>query len=187
MISILPETDLGKRDRAILLAGFAGAFRRGELVGLDVGDLEFTAEGVIITIKKSKTDQEGQGRRLAICRGTNGMTCPVSALENWCALLGPSGPLFRPFGPTGAAPRAVRLSDKAVARTVKRACKAAGIDPRQYAGHSLRAGFATSAAKAGASERAIMNQTGHRSLVTVRRYIRDGSLFHQNASGAVGL
>jgi integrase len=187
MISTLPETDLGKRDRAVLLAGFAGAFRRGELVGLDVGDLVFTHEGVIITLKKSKTDQEGRGRRLAICRGANPTTCPVAALETWLTLVGPTGPLFRPFGLTALAPRTVRLSDKAVARIVKRACKSAGIDPRQYAGHSLRAGFATSAAKAGASERAIMNQTGHRSLVTVRRYIRDGSLFHQNASGTVGL
>ena len=181
-----PEVS-GTRDRALLLLGFAGAFRRSELVGLDLADLESTPQGLIVTIRKSKTDQEGQGRQVGIPRGQHPATCPVRAVQAWIGAAGlTDGPLFRPVDRHGTiADR--RLSDKAVALVVKRAAAAAGLDPSVLAGHSLRAGLATSAAAAGASERAIADQTGHRSTAVLRRYIRHGSLFKENAAGQVGL
>ena len=187
MVGTLPDRTLGHRDRALLLLGFAAALRRSELVGLDVSDVAFTRDGLVLTIRRSKTDQEGQGRTIGIPPGANSVTCPVRALKAWLTAAGiEDGPLFRPITRHGhIAP--VRLSDKAVALVVKRTAKAAGLDPSTFAGHSLRAGLATSAAAAGVSERAIMAQTGHRSLAIVRRYIREGNLFLENAAGKVGL
>ncbi len=187
LVAALPDSPLGARDRALLLVGFAGAFRRSELVALDVADVEFTRLGLVVTIRRSKTDQEGQGRQLGIPHGADPATCPVRALRAWldtAAIV--EGPIFRPLTRHGAILPG-RLSDKAVALVVKRAALAAGLDPRRYAGHSLRSGLATSAAAAGASERAIMNQTGHKSLTVARRYIRAGSLFRENAAAALGL
>src|ERR671937_304071 len=177
MLDSLPATRVGLRDRALLLLGFAGAFRRAELVALDVADLEFTRAGLIVTLRKSKTDQEGKSRRLGIPFGSSEQTCPVRSLQAWLEAARISdGPCFRSLDRFQRV-QPQRLSDKAVALIVKRRAKAVGLDPARYAGHSLRAGLATSAAAAGASERVIMSQTGHRSADMVRRYIREGSLF----------
>ncbi len=187
MVAALPAGLLGARDRALLLVGFAGAFRRSELVGLNVDDAQFTADGLVVTLRRSKTDQEGEGRKVGIPYGSNPETCPVRALRAWIDGSGiTAGPLFRSVNRHGQI-QAPRLSDKAVALVVKRYASAAGLNATNYAGHSLRAGLATSAAIAGASERSIMNQTGHRSTTMVRRYIRDGSLFRENAAARVGL
>ncbi len=186
MLAGLPDNLLGCRDRALLLVGFAGAFRRSELVALDWEDIEFGKEGLTITVRRSKTDPEGQGRKIGVPYGRTSAHCPVRALEAWRDAAGADrGAVFRPIDRHHNLGRA-RLSDKAVARIVKRALPA-GYDGTQYAGHSLRAGLATAAAMGGASERSIMNQTGHRSLTTVRRYIREGSLFQENAVSKTGL
>ena len=188
MVAALPRGPLGVRDRALLLVGFAGAFRRSELVALDVADVERTAAGLVVTIRRSKTDQEGAGRKLGIPAGKNPRTCPVRALRAWLELARiQDGPLFRGVDRHGNV--LGRLSDRGVARAVKRAAERAGLDPERYAGHSLRAGLATAAAAAGVEERVIARQTGHRSMVVLRRYIRDGELFRpgQNAAAAVGL
>ncbi len=187
MVASLPYSLLGSRDRVLLLLGFAGAFRRSELVSLDIGDVQETREGLVATLRRSKTDQEGEGRKVGIPYGSNPATCPVRSLRGWIEASGiEEGPLFRGVDRHGRLlPN--RLSDKAVSLVVKRRAQAAGLDPSKYSGHSLRAGLATSAAAAGVSERAIMAQTGHRSLHVVRRYIRDGSLFTENAAARVGL
>jgi integrase len=185
MIARIPEGPLGLRDRALLLVGFAGAFRRSELVALNCEDLEFTGEGLVVTLRRSKTDPEGQGRKIGIPHGSTD-SCPVRALGAWLTAAAiDSGPLFRSINRHGRI--GGRLSDKAVALVVKRRVLAAGLDPERYSGHSLRAGLATSAAAAGASERSIMLQTGHRSVAMVRRYIREGELFRDNAAAKTGL
>lgn len=187
MVDSLPSGLLGIRDRALLLIGFAGAFRRSELVGLNAEDLEFTRDGLIVHLRRSKTDQEGQGRKIGIPYGSNPDTCPVRAVQSWMNDGEISaGPLFRAVNRHGQIHRG-RLSDKAVALIVKRCAKSVGLDETRYAGHSLRAGLATSAAIAGVSEHSIMAQTGHKSVGMVRRYIRDGNLFRNNAAGSVGL
>ena len=178
---------LDVRDRALLLAGFAGAFRRSELVGLDVTDLEFNRDGLIVNVRRSKTDQEGQGRRVGIPYGSSPATCPVRALEAWLAVLGADdGPLFRAVNRHGQL-AGRRLTAQSVALVIKRLAARAGMEAGDLAGHSLRAGLATAAAAAGVPERAIMAQTGHRSLGTLRKYIREGSLFLDNAAAKVGL
>ncbi len=178
---------IGVRDRAIVLAGFAGAFRRAEIVGLDVSDLTFSREGLTVMLRRSKTDQEAQGRKIGIPYGSNPETCPVRTLQAWLEQAGVTeGPVFRSLNRHGAVQRD-RLSPVDVARVVKKLAHRAGLDPAKYAGHSLRAGHATSAAASGASERSIMNQTGHRSVQMVRRYIREGNLFRENSAGKLGL
>ncbi len=187
MVATLTDTLPGWRDRALLLLGFAGAFRRGELVALDVADVVSTRDGLVVTVRRGKTDQEGQGRQVGIPYGSRLPTCPVRAIEHWRVAAGiTSGPLFRPINRHEQV-RSTRLTDQSVALIVKRAAEAAGLDAARYAGHSLRAGLATAAAAAGVSERAIMAQTGHKSVPMVRRYIRDGSLFNENAAADVGL
>lgn len=188
MVENLPSGMLGVRDRALLLLGFAGALRRSELVALDVGDVAFTGAGLVVTIRRSKTDQAGQGQKIGIPHGGHAATCPVRALRAWLDVvkIGGEGAIFRPVTRHGAVLPS-RLSDRAVALAVKRAAEGAGLDASQYAGHSLRAGLATSAAAAGVSERVIMAQTRHKSVTVARRYIRDGSLFRENAAGGVGL
>ena len=187
MMANLPDRLLGVRDRALLLVGFAGAFRRSELVGLNVRDLKFNNDGLTVTLRRSKTDQEALGRKVGLPYGSSPETCPVRSLRAWLEASGiESGPVFRPINRHGQV-RPIRLSDRAVALIVKRAAAAAGKDPAEFAGHSLRSGLATAAAIGGASERAIMKQTGHRSTAMVRRYIRDGSLFRENAAARVGL
>ncbi|GMA48794.1 integrase [Alicyclobacillus contaminans] len=187
MLNQAPDDLLGLRDRALLLIGFTGAFRRSELVSLDVEDVEFTRAGLVITLRKSKTDQEGTGRKVGIPYGSYLETCPVRTLQAWLeeAHL-TSGPLFRRVTKHRRVGSA-RLSDKTVARIVKKYVAQIGLNPHQYSGHSLRAGLATSAAMAGVSERDIMAQTGHKSVLMVRRYIRDGNLFRSNAAARIGL
>ena len=187
MLAKLPARLLGIRDRALLLVGFAGAFRRSELVGLNVEDCEFTSDGLVVVLRRSKTDQGGEGRKIGVPFGSNPGTCPVHALRAWLEASGiAEGPIFRYVNRHGQV-QAGRLSSYAVALVVKRHAAAIGLEAAKYAGHSLRAGLATSAAIAGAPERSIMNQTGHRSVGMVRRYIRDGSLFRENAASWVGL
>lgn len=187
IVGALPDSLLGKRDRALLLLGFAGALRRSELAALDAGDLEDTREGLIVHIRRSKTDQEGEGRKVGIPQGADQATCPVWALDEWLQAANiQSGAVFRVMNRHGQVlPK--RLSGEGVAIVVKRSVEKLGYDPALFSGHSLRAGLATSAAAAGKGERAIMNQTGHRSVTTVRRYIRDGSLFRENAADGLGL
>lgn len=187
MVAQLPDSLLGLRDRALLLIGFAGAFRRSELVSLTRVDIQFTSDGVTIRLRRSKTDQEGQGRAVGVPYGSHRETCPVRSLQAWLDASDiTEGPLFRAINRHGQMQPGA-LSDKAVALIVKRWAEAAGLDPSQYAGHSLRAGLATAAAQAGVAERVIMAQTGHHSADMVRRYIREGSLFRENAAAEVGL
>jgi site-specific recombinase XerD len=173
------EAEPSMRNRAILLLGFAAALRRSEIVALDVGDLEFTDDGVVVSLRFRKTDQEGEGTKIGVPYGSNPMTCPVRTLKAYMDDM-ETGPLFvNRWGD--------RLSGRWVWMLVKNAVERIGMDPTQFGGHSLRAGLATSAAKAGASERSIMKQTGHKSLPMVRRYIRDGQLFTENAAAMAGL
>ncbi len=187
MVAHLPDSLLGVRDRALILLGFAGAMRRSELVGLDVTDLAIADEGLVVNVRRSKTDQMGGGRKVGIPYGEHAETCPVKAVQAWLDESGiDEGPLFRSVNKHGHV-MATRLTDQAVADVVKRSLVAAGKSARKYAGHSLRAGLITQAAIAGVSERAIQEQSGHRSLLVMRRYIRDGSLFRENAAAKVGL
>ena len=186
MVAGLPDRLIGKRDRALLLLGFAGAFRRSELVGLNVEDLTFGEDGLVVLLRRSKTDQEAQGRKIGIPALPTSDACPVRAVRAWLQASNiTAGPLFRPVA-VGGRLQATRLSDNAVAEVVKHRLPA-GRDTAKFAGHSLRAGFITSAADGGASIKSIMRQSGHRSLETVMRYIRSASLFKGNALGATGL
>lgn len=187
MVEHLPDSLLGVRDRALILLGYAGAMRRSELVGLDVTDLAIAEEGLVVMIRKSKTDQVGVGRKIGIPFGENPATCPVRAVQAWIEEGEiDEGPLFRSVNKHGDVSER-RLSDQVVADVVKRSLRAAGKNSRNFAAHSLRAGLITQAAIAGVSERAIQDQSGHKSLAVMRRYIRDGSLFRENAAAKVGL
>lgn len=172
------------RDRALLLIGFAGGFRRSELVGLDRADVEHVRQGLVVTLTRSKTDQEGAGRKIGIPHGRT-RHCPVAALDDWLALSGISyGPIFRPVDRHGhISPE--RLSGEAVSLVIRERLAAAGIDPTGFSGHSLRAGFATSAAQACVSTLKIRQQTGHANDAMLARYVRDGELFLGNAAGAL--
>lgn len=186
MVAALPKDLRGLRDRAVILLGFAGAFRRSELAALELRDLAWRAEGLLVTLRRSKTDQEGAGAEKGIPFG-RGETCPVQAVRAWVDAAGiTEGPLFRGVDRWGRL-AAEGLNDRTIARTVQSAAEAAGLDGRHFAGHSLRAGFATTAAAAGVEERAIQSQTGHRSVSVLRGYIRLGSVFRENAAGRVGL
>lgn len=172
------------RDRALLLLGFAGGFRRSELVGLEVTDFDHARQGLIVTLRKSKTDQEGRGRKIGIPHGRT-RHCPVAALESWitqAAIV--SGPAFRPISRHGHIAD-LPLTGDAVSTIIRRRVAEAGFDPAGYSGHSLRAGFATSAAQAGISTAKIRAQTGHASDAVLARYIRDGELFVGNAAGSL--
>jgi integrase len=187
MVDVTDVGIIGARDRALILLGFAGAFRPSELVGLDVEDCTFGKDGLTIILRRSKTEQDRVGRKIGIPYGSNPDTCPVRVLQSWLEQGGiTTGPLFRSINRHGRV-QAGRLSGIDVARIVKKLAERAGLDPAKYAGHSLRAGHATTAAIAGASERSIMNQTGHRSVQVVRRYIRDGNLFRENSATKLGL
>jgi integrase len=187
ILSALPDCLIGVRDRALVLLGFAGGFRRSELVMLKMEDLDFTDDGLVITVRRSKTDQEGAGRKVGIPYGSDPQTCPVRSLKRWFASAGiTEGYVFRAIDRAGRI-AATRLSPQAVRLVVQRRCKAAGLDVAKFSAHSLRSGLATQAAANGAPERAIMAQTGHRSVLMVRRYIRDGSLFRENAAASLGL
>ena len=160
------------RDKALILIGFAGGFRRSELVNIDYEDVEFVSEGVKILIKRSKTDQSGEGIVKAIPYFNNLEFCPVLALKDYIEhkknLNTMNGKIFE-------------ISDKSVALIIKRYANKAGLDASRYAGHSLRSGFATTAAEFGAEERNIMAMTGHKTTQMVRRYIHEANLFKNNA------
>lgn len=168
------------RDRALILIGFAGAFRRSELVGITCEDIQRVPQGIIVTLRRSKTDQEGEGRKVGIPYA-RGAVCPVRALDEWLAASAINdGAVFRPVDRHSRITDAA-LSGEAVAAVVKERALAAGLDPSRYSGHSLRAGLATSAAAAGVSAWKIKQQTGHVSDAMLARYIRDGDLFRNNA------
>jgi integrase len=188
MIDALPDNLTGCRDRALLLLGFSGGFRRSELAALDSEDIVEMDDGLVVKLRRSKTDPEGKGRDVGIPYGSCPATCPVRAVSAWTTAAGISaaGPLFRGIDRHGNL-GSVRLHKDSVGLIVKRAARAAGLDPALYAGHSLRAGLATQAYLNGAGEFAIMRQTGHRSLEMVRRYIRDCSLFRENPAAKLGL
>jgi integrase len=187
MVAALPDDLAGVRDRALLLVGFAAALRRSELVALCVEDLEFSDQGLAITIRRSKSDQEAHGEQIGVPYGSTTETCPVTALQSWLEAAGiESGALFRRIDRHGhVGPNA--LAPGAVASIVKKAVEAVGLDATQFSGHSLRSGLATSAAQNGASELTIMSQTRHKSTAMVKRYVRKGSLFTSNAASAAGL
>ena len=169
------------RDRTIILVGFSGGYRRNEIVSLDYDDLEFVPEGIKITLKRSKTDQFGQGSLKGLPYFENSNYCPVISLEKWLKKSNiKSGPLFRRFK-KGSNLSENRLSDQSVALLIKEYLELAGIDSKNYSGHSLRSGFATSAAESGVEERSIMAMTGHKSPEMVRRYIKEANLFKNNA------
>ena len=181
MISHCPPTLTGLRDKALLLIGFVGAFRRSELVALDIEDVTTSDEGIVVMIRGSKTDQKREGRKVGIPFGNDPLTCPVKSLIDWLDAANiTSGPLFRSMMKEER-PRTTRMSDRVVAEIVKKYCSLIGKKVAGFSGHSLRAGLATSAAIAGASEASIQKQTGHKSLIILRRYIRDASLFRENA------
>lgn len=187
IVATCQDSPIGRRDRALLLLGFAGAMRRSELVGLDVADVASVRDGVVVTIRKSKTDQTGQGHDVAIPYGSDPSTCPVRALADWIASAEiASGPIFRSVNRHGRI-GADRLSDRAVAIVVKRACSAAGISPDAYAGHSLRSGLVTSSAEAGKPLDVIMRQTRHRSHAVALSYVRRADAFKSNAASGIGL
>jgi integrase len=187
MLEGLNTGPAGCRDRALLLLGFAGALRRSELVGLDVADVSEGADGLTVHLRRSKTDQEGTGRTVGVPFGSREATCPVRAWLAWLEVSGISeGPVFRPVDRHGHV-GTTRLSGHAVALVLKRHAARAGLDPAEVAGHSLRAGLATSAAAVGVPERVIAEQTGHKGTTMLRRYIRQGTLFRENAASAVGL
>ena len=175
------------RDKSIILIGFAGGFRRNEIVSLDYEDIEFVHEGVKITVKRSKTDQYGEGSIKALPHFTNNLYCPVTVLRRWLNLSKiTKGALFRRFS-KGSKLTSNRLTDQTVALLIKSYLNIAGIDSKNYSGHSLRSGFATTAAESGAEERSIMAMTGHKSTEMVRRYIKEANLFKNNALNKIKL
>lgn len=172
------------RDKALLLVGFAGAFRRSELVGLDVADIEHVRQGIILTLRRSKTDQTGAGRKIGIPFGRT-RWCPVKHLNDWLDYSGiESAAIFRTINRHGHVANQ-RLSGEAVSIIVKERAEAAGFHPDAYSGHSLRAGLATSAVIAGASTISIRRTTGHASDAMLARYVRVGDMFTDNAAGMV--
>ena len=169
------------RDRSIILIGFSGGFRRNEIVSLDYDDLDFVPEGLKINLRKSKTDQFGEGFTKALPYFDNSQYCPVVSLKKWIAISKiTSGALFRRFS-KGSKLSKNRLTDQTVALLIKEYLQLTGIDSKNYSGHSLRSGFATSAAESGVEERSIMAMTGHKSTEMVRRYIKEANLFKNNA------
>ena len=175
------------RDRAILLVGYAGALRRSEIASLQSSDIQYTPEGMRILIRKSKTDQDGSGHVLGLIYGAHPATCPVRSLRAWTKVAHIfQGPVFRPIDRHGNI-KEKAITGHSIALIVKKACLRAGLSPEIYSGHSLRAGFATQAARAGKPERVIMKHTRHKSEKMVREYIRDGDLFNESPTDALGL
>jgi site-specific recombinase XerD len=187
MLAATADGIKGSRDRALLALCFAGALRRGELVGLDVADVTFMGAGVEILIRKSKTDQEGAGARIGVPHGIFPESCPVRLVRAWMQAAGlEDGPLFRPINRHGHV-SSRRLSGKAVATLVKSLASTTGVDPTTVGAHSLRAGLVTTAIRGGKSERLVMKHTRHRSVAVFRSYVRDADLFAENAAASIGL
>ena len=169
------------RDKSIILIGFSGGFRRNEIVSLDYEDLDFVHDGLKINVKRSKTDQFGEGSIKAVPYFENSIYCPVTIIKRWLNISKiTSGPLFRRFS-KGPKLTSNRLTDQSIALLIKDYLNKIGIDSKDYSGHSLRSGFATSAAESGVEERSIMAMTGHKSAEMVRRYIKEANLFKNNA------
>ena len=187
MVSGLTGSVKDSRDKALLLVGYAGTFRRSELSGLNVEDLNFVNDGVIITLRKSKTDQAGEGIKKGILYGENEKTCPVQALKHWLDIAGiTSGAVFRNFD-IHCNLNEARLSHKGVALIVKRHVKKIGKNEKDFAGHSLRSGSVTQGAINGANDRALMNQGGWKTRSMIDRYVKDANIFRNNLSGSLGL
>lgn len=187
LISTCDSSPRDRRDRALLLLGFLGGFRRSELAALCVGDVQIEEEGLRILIRRSKTDAEGHGREIGIPMGNKAEACPVLALAAYLnSARITEGPIFQSFR-RGGESTGKALSGNAVACIIKGRARLAGLDPRALAGHSLRSGFCTSAARGGASEREIARTTGHRSLRILRSYIQAGNLFEENAAKRIQL
>jgi site-specific recombinase XerD len=183
MVAIAPDKLAGLRDRALLLIGFGGALRRSELVALDVADVQETETGLLVKIRCSKTDQERAGATIAIAKGDT--ACPAKALREWLDAAGTeSGPIFRPIDKGGTV-RASRLTCRSVANIVKAYAERAGFDASTFSGHSLRAGFLTSAAGKGASIFKMMDVSRHKSVDTLRGYVRDAELFKDHAGAGL--
>ena len=169
------------RDKSIILVGFSGGFRRNELVSIDYEDLEFVPEGLKITIRRSKTDQFGEGMTKGLPYFNNDIYCPIRNLKKWLQISNiKSGPIFTRFS-KGMSLTNKRLTDQSVVLLIKEYLNLAGIENKNFAGHSLRSGFATVAAASGADERSIMAMTGHKNTQMVRRYIKEVNLFKNNA------
>ncbi len=179
LLACTPSTLIGVRDRAVILLGFSAALRRSEIVGLDISDVTFVPEqGLVVRLRRSKTDADGCGRDIAVPYGKHAQTCPVLAVQGWLQQANlNSGPLFRPFARGGQRILPGRLSGRVVARIVQRYVAQIGLDPTLYGGHSLRSGYCTSAAAVGVAEHLIMEVTGHKSVKIMRGYIRQGALF----------
>jgi site-specific recombinase XerD len=191
IINVIDEQDKEDikklRDRSIILIGFSGGFRRNEIVSLDSDDLDFVPEGIKINLRRSKTDQFGEGFTKALPYFDNSQYCPVVSLKKWIEISKiTSGAVFRRFS-KGSRLTENRLTDQTVALLIKEYLKLVGVDSKNYSGHSLRSGFATSAAESGAEERSIMAMTGHKSTEMVRRYIKDANLFKNNALNKIKL
>ena len=185
LIDVINEQEIKKikkfRDKSILLVGFGGGFRRSELISLDYEDLEFVSEGLKITIRRSKTDQFGEGMIKGLPYFTNEKYCPVANLKKWLEISKiDAGPIFRRFS-KGSYLTEKRLTDQTVVLLMKKYLRLAGIEDKNFSGHSLRSGFATVAAESGADERSIMAMTGHKTTQMVRRYIREANIFKNNA------
>ena len=175
------------RDKSIILIGFSGGFRRSEITSLDYEDLEFVEEGLKILVRRSKTDQFGEGHLKGIPYFANSPLCPVNSLKEWINISKiNSGAIYRRFN-KGFVLSNKRLSDQSVALLIKNYLNLAGIDSKSFSGHSLRSGFATVAADAGADERSIMAMTGHKTTEMVRRYIREANIFKNNALNKIKL
>ena len=173
------------RNKTLILVGFGGGFRRTELISIDYEDLEFVNEGVKIALKRSKTDQFGEGMLKGLPYFSKETYCPVTSLKNWLKISKiKTGPIFRRFA-KGSALTEHRLTDQSVVLIIKECLKLAGIENNNFSGHSLRSGFATVAAEAGADERSIMAMTGHKTTQMVRRYIREANIFKNNALNKV--
>ena len=175
------------RDKTLILVGFGGGFRRTELVSIDFEDLEFVSEGIKIIVRKSKTDQFGEGMTKGLPYFDDQNYCPVINLKKWLEISKiKKGPIFRRFS-KGSHLTEKRLTDQSVALLIKKYLSLAGIENENFSGHSLRSGFATAAADAGADERSIMAMTGHKTTQMVRRYIREANIFKNNALNKVKL
>jgi site-specific recombinase XerD len=182
MIAACPKTMIGVRDRALIALGFAGAFRRSELVALDMADLTETGDGLRVLIRRSKTDQSGEGQEVAIPHGF--MLKPVELLQMWFSAAGISaGPVFRQVNKGGKVSD-VPLGDDGYIRCIKRRCAAVGLDAAEFAGHSLRSGFLTSASESGADLIKMAEVSRHRSMDVLRRYVRRSNLFKAHAGAA---
>ena len=185
IINVIDDQKIEKikklRNRTLILIGFGGGFRRTELISIDYEDLDFVEEGVKIILRKSKTDQFGEGLIKGLPYFTNEKYCPVTSLKNWVNISKiKTGPIFRRFA-KGSVLTGNRLTDQSVVLIIKDYLKLAGIDNKNFSGHSLRSGFATVAAESGADERSIMAMTGHKTTQMVRRYIREANIFKNNA------